>query len=347
MVIKVFLKSVIFTLLLSAIGFVCRPDVESIEGPIRTYTNPVGDSLYMGDPFVFKHDGTYYLFGTTDSNEGFRCFTSKNLVEWAAVGFAYRKSENSWAQSLFWAPEIEYYQGRFYMTYSGRDRETGRLLTALAVSDRPEGPYLDLHTPWFDLGYSAIDAHIFVDEDGQPYLYYSKNGAEDGYSFGIIYGVALKTDLSELIGDPVLLLEAEQAWEKIHYDVNRCNEGPFVLKHEGRYHMMYSANHTFMPGYGIGYAVADHPLGPWIKSASNPIAGTDLEAGYSGAGHSSITTSVDGTELFIVYHTHEDPAQPENQIRTVNIDRIRFEADGRLVIEGPTRSPQPFPSGVR
>ena len=92
-------------------------------------------------------------------------------------------------------------------------------------------------------------------------------------------------------------------------------------------------------------ATADAPLGPWTKDPDNPLAGTDRAVGYSGAGHNSITTSPDSTEHFMVYHTHADPEHPENQQRTVNIDRMRFE-DGQLVLDGPTRSPQPLPSGA-
>lgn len=332
---------IVLGLILTAVGCsVDRPDCP-------TYTNPVGDSLEMGDPFALKHEGRYYLFGTTDQARGFRCFTSPDLVDWTAAGFAYEATAESWAVRPFWAPEVKLYRGRFYMTYSGRDRKTGRLLTALAVGDRPEGPYEDLHAPWFDAGYSAIDAHIFVDEDGQPYLFFSRNWMEKGYSFGIIYGARLRPDLAGLADDPVLLMQADQEWEKISFETNRCNEGPFVFMRQGRYYMTYSANHTFRPGYGIGYATADHPLGPWIKSPRNPIAGTDLERGYSGAGQNSIVASPDGSELFAVYHTHADPTQPENEERRVNIDRIRIDDDGRLLFVGPTRSPQPLPSGVR
>lgn len=300
----------------------------------------------MGDPFVLHHVSTYYLFGTTDPEHGFRCYTSPNLVAWTPSGFAYQMTRSSWGMPPFWAPEVCLYKGLFYMTYSARDKRSRRLLTALAVSDCPEGPYEDLHAPWFDLGYSAIDAHIFVDEDGQAYLFFSRNGERDGYSFGIIYGATLQADFSGLRSEPLCLMEAEQPWEKINYASNRANEGPFVFKHRGRYYMTYSANHTFRPGYGIGYAAADHPLGPWTKSPTNPIASTDLEVGYSGAGHNAIVASPDGQELFMVYHTHADPAHPENEQRTVNIDRIRFETDGRLVVVGPTRSPQPLPSGA-
>jgi beta-xylosidase len=311
-----------------------------------TYTNPVGGALRMGDPFVLRHAATYYLFGTTDPDDGFRCFTSPDLVMWTPAGFAYRSTPASWPTPPFWAPEVCLHKGRFYMTYSARDKTSGRLLTALAVSDQPEGPYEDCFAPWFDLGYSAIDSHIFVD-DGAAYLFFSKNGEQDGYSFGLIYGAMLHPDLSKLRGEPVCLMEAKQDWETINYATNRCNEGPFVFKHRGQYYMTYSANHTFRPGYGIGYATAHHPLGPWVKSEMNPIAGTDLGVGYSGAGHNSIVASPDGEELFMVYHTHADPADPENEERTVNIDRLHVEADGRLVVIGPTRSPQPVPSGAR
>ena len=314
--------------------------------PVPTYVNPVGDGLVMGDPFALRTPDGYRLFGTTDPREGFRCYASADLVQWREVGFAWRRGPECWATPPFWAPEVVAYAGRYYMTYSGRHPATNRLLTALAVSDAPEGPYEDLHAPWFDPGYSVIDAHVFVDDDGRPWLYFSRNGMEGKASVGVIYGAPLRPDLAGPATEPVKLLAADQAWERIDYEHNRCNEGPCVLKHAGRYVLVYAANHTFRPGYGIGYAVADHPLGPFVKAAENPIAGTDLEVGYSGAGHASITASPDGSERFLVYHTHADPADPGNQRRHVNVDRIHFDDQGRLVVDGPTRSPQPYPAGA-
>jgi beta-xylosidase len=314
----------------------------------RVYTNPVGETpIRMGDPFVLRHGRTYYLLGTTSTQEGFQYFTSMDLVHWKPGGWAWRKTADSWAEDLFWAPELIHYRGRFYMTYSGRVRgaRTWHMLTALAVSDKPEGPYRDLYAPWFDAGYSAIDAHIFVDS-GKPYLYFSRNGSRDGYSYGAIYGVALSRDLSHLLGDPIKLLEAGQPWERIDWESNRCNEGPAVLKHKGRYYMTYSANNTGAAGYGVGYAVADRPLGPWRKSADNPVLASRLDIGVSSPGHNSITTSPDGRERFIVYHSHADPRNTRGA-RVVNIDRLVIDRSGALRVLGPTRSPQPMPSGVR
>ncbi len=315
----------------------------------KTYTNPVGETpIQMGDPFVLQHGGRYYLFGTNTANDGFKCWESTDLVHWEEKGWAYRESDDSWAKSHYWAPEVKECRGKFYMTYSAMPKkaETLRLLIALAVSDKPEGPYKDLHAPWFDFGYSAIDGHIFVDDDGKPYLYFSRNGVQDGYSFGVMYGVALADDLSKPIGEPVKLMEADQPWEKVRYAENRCNEGAFVLKHRGRYYMSYSANHTGFPHYGIGYAMADKPLGPWVKAKDNPIAATNLDIGVSGPGHSCITSSPDRTEMFIVYHTHADAQKPSGD-RVVNIDRVGFDDSGKLWITGPTRSPQPMPSGSK
>ena len=316
------------------------------HGDGETYTNPVGDQpIHMGDPFVLQHENSYYLYGTNASNEGFKYWQSSDLVHWIERGWVYRETEQSWAKSHYWAPEVKFYRGKFYMTYSAMSKagDTQRLLLALAVSDRPSGPYRDLRAPWFDFGYSAIDGHLFVDDDDQPYLYFSRNGVQDGYSYGMLYGVALSDDLATPIGQPQKLLEADQPWEKVRYGENRCNEGAFVIKHAGRYYMTYSANHTAFPDYGIGYATADQPLGPWVKAKENPIAATHREVGVSGPGHSCLTWSPDKTEMFIVYHTHADAERPSGD-RVVNIDRIAFDALGRLKITGPTRTAQPMPS---
>ena len=145
------------------------------------------------------------------------------------------------------------------------------------------------------------------------------------------------------MGEPAKLVEADQPWEKVRYAESRCNERAFVLQHAGRYYMTYSANHTAYPHDGIGYATADAPLGPWTKAPENPIAATDRALGVSGPGHSCLTASPDGSERFIVYHTHADADAPSGD-RVVNIDRIGFDGAGRLAIAGPTRSPQPLPS---
>lgn len=312
------------------------------------YTNPLttadGNALRIADPFIYHHEGVYYLTGTTKNGElnSFEYYTSPDMVTWSHGGILFKPAEGHIGVAAFWAPEVKYYKGKFYLTYSCLDPTKGRLLSCLAVSETPEGPFKELYTPWFDLGHSAIDCHIFVDDDEAktPYLYYSKNGSLDGYSFGTNYVVELSQDLSQFVGEPRLAVEPNQEWEKVNWAKNRCNEGATVIKHEGTYYMTYSGNDTGQNHYGVGVATAPHPLGPWTKYEHNPIMTTNLEIGVSSPGHNSIVASPDGKQLYIVYHRHADPHGPRPSFdRVLCIDKLYFE-DGVLKTNGPTSTPQ-------
>jgi beta-xylosidase len=303
----------------------------------------------VADPFILHHAGVYYLYGTS-AGDGFKAWKSENLVQWSAMGYVYRKAAGSWAAGSFWAPEVIHYGGKFYLIFSCRGPEGSGLRLALAVSGSPEGSFEDLYVPWFDNHYSCIDGHVFVDEGGQAYLYYEMVGAvgefwkQEGYLWGMIFGVKLSPDLSTMIGEPVLCIYPSQVWENPGSMHARSTEGMTVFKHDHVYYMTYSANHYADPDYAVGYATASVPLGMWTKSEDNPILAGDPEIGVSGPGHNCIVQSPDGKEWFIVYHSHADPDHPSGR-RLLNIDRLVFQADGSLKVMGPTRSPQPFPSG--
>lgn len=322
----------------------------------KTYVNPLraedGKILRVADPFVYKHDGMYYLTGTTgtngsaDGDAGFEYYTSYDLVTWKFGGELFHRTPDFPGKSHFWAPEVREYKGRFYLTYSCWFDEYQRLMSCVAVSDRPEGPFAPLHSPWFEIDLQAIDCHIFVDDDKEqtPYLFYSRNGSRDGYAFGEIWAVRLKEDLSGFDGEPRLVGQADQPWELVCRDKNRCNEGPFVIKRGDTYYMTYSGNDTGESQYGIGISTAPSPLGPWTKYADNPQMATDFNRGISSPGHNSIVASPSGDELFIVYHRHADPWQLRPAFdRVVCIDRLVFDKDGKLRIEGPSSAPQPMP----
>lgn len=337
------MRKIIRILLLAGCSLLAAHAAQAGDG--KTYTNPVrtvdGQPLHIADPFVYTCKGVYYLTGTTNLPEGkgFAYYTSADLLTWKYGGVLYRRPEGHIGYDAFWAPEVKQYQGKFYLTYSCATKHG--LLTCLAVSDKPEGPFTDLHAPWFDLGYSVIDADIFVDDDGTPYLYFSRNGGVPGISLGLIYGARLKKDLSGLASAPVFIMSASQDWEKVKWGENRCNEGPFVFKHGGTYYMTYSANDTGYEHYGVGVATATRPLGLWEKYEDNPMMTTDLSRGISSPGHNSITTAPDG-ELYMVYHRHADAhCTKPNWDRVVCIDRLYFTPEGKLKTTGPTSTPQP------
>ncbi len=315
-----------------------------------TYTNPVGNGVIMGDPFVLRHNGTYYLYGS-NAGDGFKAYRSPNLVDWEPVGYVFQRTEATWGAKSFWAPEVAHYRDAFYLAYSVAP-SSGSFRICLAQSDSPEGPFEDLRAPLFDPLYGCIDAHLFIDNDETPYLFYdevgvvgtpSRTGEPTGYMYGIIRGVKLTPDLTALAGEPVICARAEQPWEKPDSTFSRCNEGSFVFRHGNTYYMTFSVSHYADPDYAIGYATASSPLGPWHKSSDNPLLARDLSIGVSGPGHSCVTRSPDGSELFIVYHAHADIEKPGGR-RVVCIDRLVVEPNGSLRVLGPTRSPQPIPS---
>jgi beta-xylosidase len=316
------------------------------------YVNPIGDSIFTADPSILYHDQTYYLYGTS-AGDGFLCWSSPNLVDWQPLGYAYQRDENSWGKGSYWAPEVVRYKDKFYMVFScnGESGEQINLRVCLAVSDRPEGPFKELYVPWFDHNYSCIDGHIFIDDDGLPYLFYEKVGVvgepwnQDGYLWGMIFGAQLADDLSLPETVPhTLCLYVDEPWEGSKSMQARSCEGMTVFKNNGHYYMTYSCNHFTDPNYGVGYATSKIPLGMWSKSKDNPILSRNTDIGVSGPGHNCITKSPDGKEYFIVYHSHADSRNPSGR-RLLNIDRMIFEENGKLKVIGPTRSPQPVPSG--
>jgi beta-xylosidase len=226
------------------------------------------------------------------------------------------------------------------------------LRLCLAVSESPAGPFTDIHAPMFDLGFSCIDGHIFVDTDNKPYLYYEMVGAvgehwnNRGYLWGMVMGVELSSDLSRPLHEQKLCLYPDQQWEGPRSMKARSNEGMTVFKNKGVYYMTYSGNHYADPNYGVGYAVSDSPLGMWVKYENNPILKSDTTVGVSGPGHNSVIKSPDNKEWFIVYHSHANPDKPSGK-RMLNIDRLLFNSDSTISVKGPTRTPQPLPSGSR
>lgn len=309
------------------------------KGP--KYKNPL--NVYkIADPFVLNYKDKFYLYATSERGAGyqggFEVWESNNLVDWIYKGWAYKSNESSWGKDSFWAPEVLYKDGKFYLFYSARGYIDGKktLRICLAVSNSPLGPFKDLKAPLFDFGYATIDAHPFVDDDGKIYLYFSRDVSENPTSD--IYVVRLTDDLLNTIEKPQFLISPTQAWERN----SKWNEGPFVVKYNKKYYLFYSGNFFASPEYSVGYAVSDSPLGPFIKAQENPILSRTEYV--SGPGHNSVIKTPDGKEYFIVYHTQMK--KEGTHLRQLAIDRLIFTPDGKVKVIGPSNTPQPFPSGV-
>ncbi|QHQ59619.1 family 43 glycosylhydrolase [Anaerocolumna sedimenticola] len=290
----------------------------------------------IGDPYILYFEGKYYLYATCHFN-GYYCWISENMNDWKEPVVCYEATDKSFGNSCFWAPEVYFFNGKFYMYYTAQWKiyKEEALRIGVAVSDKPEGPFEDVlnEQPMFDFGYGVLDAHILKDGE-HNYFYYSRAGADhyvNGAKESEIYAVELGEDFISVKGEGNLILRPEQDWERI-YDGEKqfWNEGPFVMKEEGRYHMMYSANFYASKHYGIGCAVSDNPMGPFKKYENNPILSTtDI---ISGPGHNSVVKALDG-KYYCIYHAHTYYDNPSGD-RQVYITPLMFQS-GKIYMEHP------------
>jgi beta-xylosidase len=350
-----------------------------------TYKNPLPVSLGDPFVLYVKGDKYYMYGtgGVTHGFAAYSSPDLVHWKAEGQVWFA--NGKNAWSDSTagwdgaYWAPEVYEVKGKFYMLYSAQwkvnpAKEFENFRIGIAVADKPTGPFIDVvDKPIFDPGYPIIDGNVFFDEDGRLYLYYSrcaykhpvkteiadwarKKGWFNEIEESWVYGVELKKDFSGVIGEPVLLLrppltikDKQAEWESRSVTTKEVNrrwtEGSVTFKKGDTYYIMYSANYFGGKNYAVGYATSKDPLGPFEKSADNPVLARNVEKGgiVTGTGHNSITYSPDGKEMFCVYHGRTNATGED---RVVFIDRMKILQDGRLLVEGPTTEPQPLPSGI-
>ena len=300
----------------------------------------------IGDPYLVTENGKYYVTATGDG-KGYDIYSSENLVDWKKENRIFSSSsKEGWVRSSLWQPQIVIgNDGKYYLYYCGNN-DNGSLRIGVASSDRIDGTYKDcLGEPLLPYNVATIDPNLFVDDDGRMYLYFSRDCSEnrvDGHPTSQIYCIEMESYTSIKEGtQPQLMITPEQDWEFASGDY-RWNEGPDVIKHEGKYYLFYSGGCYADSTYAIGVAVSDSPMGPFEKYDRNPlIASTD---DVSGPGNNSFFYSPDGKELYTCYHTHTIKIIGGGN-RKVTIDRCGFREDGSFYINGPTTTFQTPVSG--
>ena len=279
----------------------------------KTYRNPLLAEVEMADPHVIRVDGRYYLYATTHT-KGYDVYVSDDLVHWQNKGLAFDDPRGG-----VWAPDVFHNQrgdGKFCLYYtdsmqgakpSGLNKQIG-----VAVADNPLGPFTDKAV----LATNAIDAHLFKDDDGKFYLYYV-----DLFRGFKIRAQPMRDPLTKQ-GGTTIVIRPTEAWEKVSGEVT---EGPFMLKRAGVYYLMYSGTGADSPNYGIGYATATSPLGPFTKFAGNPIAHRGGKV--LGPGHHCVIEGPD-RKLWLAYH--QKWGEEKSFHRFLAIDPLWFDDQGVL-----------------
>lgn len=209
---------------------------------------PIIQAKYTADPAPMVYNDTVFLYTTHDEDdaEGFKMqdwllYTSTDMVNWTDHGVVASLKSFDWVKrdNGAWAEQVVERNGKFYMYCPIHGNGIGVL-----VSDSPYGPFKDpLGKPlvWQKEHWDDIDPTVFIDEDGQAYMYWGNPNC---------YYVKLNEDMISYSGDIVKLKETPE-----HYQ-----EGPWFYKRNGHYYLAFAS--TCCPE-GIGYAMSDSPTGPW------------------------------------------------------------------------------------
>ncbi|BAC68754.1 putative hydrolase, secreted [Streptomyces avermitilis MA-4680 = NBRC 14893] len=297
----------------------------------RPYTNPV-KAQKGADPWLEYYNGNYYLVTTSFTNE----LTMRKSPTLA--GLATAPSVQIWSDTTsgrnanFWAPEIHFFNGKWYLYYSGAQSgaaccDTQRTHVLESAGADPMGPYTyknSLTGSNLNPGGWLIDASVL---QYNSKLYLVGSGSINGSTQSLVIApmsnpYTLSSSSFTVISSPTL------SWETSGAPVN---EGPEPLYHDGRTFLTFSASYCQTADYKLGQLelTGGDPLSPasWTKK-QNPVFQRDDAAGVYGPGHNGFFTSPDGTENWIVYHANSSASGGCGNGRTTRAQKFTWNADG-------------------
>ncbi len=195
--------------------------------------NPIIQTIYTADPAPMVHNGVCYLYTTHDEDQimdnfytmnDWRCFSSTDMQNWIDHGSVLSYQSFSWAQGDAWAAQCIYRNGKFYL-YGPMTRANagGARVIGVAVFDSPTGPFSDpLGRPLIaNNGASDIDPSVFIDDDGQAYLFWGHTTC---------YYVKLNEDMISYSGSIMTVSPTPSSYVEGPWIYKRNAFGKMVLK---------------------------------------------------------------------------------------------------------------------
>ena len=302
--------------------------------------NPAITDVLTADPAALVYRDTVYLYTGHDEapeNEAryvmkhWLCFSSTDMVHWTAHGSPLGVTDFKWAKSDAWAGQVIERKGKFYWYVPMSHATIPGFAIGVAVADSPTGPFKDARgsalitndmTTDVSIAWDDIDPAVFIDDDGQAYLFWGNQRCRY---------VKLKENMIEFAGEFHTIPPAE---------LTDYTEAPWVHKRGNLYYLSYA--------YGFpektAYATAPAITGPWT------FRGVIAEiAGNSNTIHQAII-DYKGRWYFI-YHNGGTPMGGSFR-RSVCIDDLDYNADGtiqrvRQTSEGVAPADDQRPAGPR
>lgn len=318
---------------------------EEIEMNNSNYRKTIYNKAFIeqrADPYIFRHgDGAYYFTASVPEYDKIILRRSDTLegLKNAEEAVLWRKHERG-AQSIHvWAPEIHYLDGNWYIYYAAGDKDDVWEIRPYVLRCTGQDPMKD---PWEEMGMMqaaeddkfsfhdfSLDATIFENKGEKYYIWAEKTGV--GKKISNLY-IARMENPVRLATAQVLLTTPDYDWERVDFWVN---EGPAVLKHDGKIFMTFSASATGAC-YCMGLMYIDEEadvLDPhaWTK-LRYPVLQTDEEKGIYGPGHNSFVKAQDGITDLCVYHARQydeiigDPLYDPN--RHAMVMKVEYDEKG-------------------
>jgi len=292
----------IFTLMMITVMYSNQSYSQSTE-----FNNPIAEQ--RADPWVYKTDaGDYFLIATVPEYDRIvlRKANSINGLKEAKEKEIWHKHEKGVMGSHIWAPELHRIDGKWYIYFAAGEAENIWNIRMWVLSNSSADP---MQGKWKEEGQIktqkesfSLDATTF-EHKGKRYLIWAQNVR--GGDSGTALVLSEMKNPTTLTGPEVILTEPEFSWERVKYNVN---EGPAVIKKDGRIFVSYSAsatNHNYC--MGLLWANEDADLlnaASWNKSPG-PVFYTSEELKRYGPGHNSFTTSEDGKSTIMIYHARD------------------------------------------
>ncbi|MFB6938314.1 family 43 glycosylhydrolase [Streptomyces chartreusis] len=282
--------------------------------------NPFVDGWYA-DPDIAIYDGKYWVFPTASKpyaeQTHLDAFSSTDLVHWTKHSNVLTTADVTWAKYAVWAPAPVERDGKYYLYFAANDIQNNSQLGGIgvAVADRPEGPYKDaLGKPLisqFHNGAQPIDQDVFIDDDGQAYMYYG------GWHHNNV--VKLNPDMTSLG-----TFDDGSTYKEITPE--NYVEGSYMFKRNGKYYLMWSEGGWTGPDYSVSYAMSDSPTGPFQKI--DKVLAQD-PAVAKGSGHNSVV-NVPGTDTWYIFYHRRPLSETDGNHRQLAYDRMYFNPDGTI-----------------
>jgi GH43 family beta-xylosidase len=290
-----------------------------------------------------RRDGNYYLVQSRD--RGIWVSKSSTLTGVFTPGVkVWSAPSTGWNRDNLWAPELHFIDGKWYIYYAAGPTGTSpatfinqRAFVLESATTDPQGAYLDkgiLYTDDDGDGATPEDNKWAIDLtaarlNGQLYAVWSgweENSTTTDRVTQHLY-IAPMSNPWTISGNRVKLSSPVESWE-VGTELN-LQEGPQFLEHGGQTFIIYSARESFLPDYRLGQlrlaSATANPLDPASWTKSGPVF-TGAGAVY-GVGHASFTTSPDGTESWIVYHSKTVNGAGWDD-RVIRMQKFTWNADG-------------------